>query len=104
MADLIVVVIDVKTHLERLAKLGLNSFLKQHLNESLKVDLSSFTPKKEVMIAFNKSDLLDPRELAVFEEIVNVDVENSVLVSKISCVHETIDELLNSLKTKLQNL
>lgn len=66
------------------------------------MDLSS-SSLKNVVVAFNKSDLLDSKQLEIFDKIVR-NGQTKIGVAKISCTAENIDELLNDLQMRLQNL
>lgn len=104
-ADILILVIDLRVYFEPLIQQGLLSFLNSHLNQSLKVEFSS-SSLKNIIIAFNKSDLLDSKQLEIFDKIVrnNKNEQTNIGVAKISCTSENIDELLNDLQMRLQNL
>lgn len=100
-ADILILVVDVKTHFGQLVQSGLEEFLDHHLREVLKIDL---TTQKEVLVAFNKSDLLDLQQLEVFNQIGLDKCEKYGSICKISCVQDNLDELLDRLGNKLKHL
>ena len=104
-ADILVIVVDMRKHFEALLKLGVKAFLNEHLTETLKIDERKLT-NKQVIVSFNKRDLLDSKQLELFDATIQKDILNSNLtVNLISCVDdEKIGNLLNDLKTKLKNL
>jgi 50S ribosomal subunit-associated GTPase HflX len=92
-------------------KIGLSLFLENHLKEHLKLDktLNQFKSNKEVLIAFNKKDMLDSKELGLFIEMIksgNNSQNEHFSISLISCASENdeINELLNELKETLSKL
>jgi len=62
-------VIDVSKYLKDLVKDGIKTFVEEHLNSIFdnrlnnSVDLKELLKKKEIVIAFNKKDLLENENL-----------------------------------------
>jgi GTPase involved in cell partitioning and DNA repair len=105
-ADILVIVVDMRKHFEALLKLGLKAFLSEHLTETLKIDGRKLT-NKQVIVSFNKRDLLDAKQLELFDAAIQREetVNSNLTVNLISCVDdEKIGNLLNDLKTTLKNL
>lgn len=105
-ADILVIVVDMRKHFEALLKLGLKTFLNEHLTETLQIDERKLT-NKQVIVSFNKRDLLDAKQLELFDAAIQREeiVNSNLTVNLISCVDdEKIGNLLNDLKTTLKNL
>ena len=105
-ADILVIVVDMRKHFEALLKLGLKGFLNEHLTETLKIDERKLL-NKQVIVSFNKRDLLDAKQLELFDAAIQREetVNSNLTVNLISCVDdEKIGNLLNDLKTTLKNL
>lgn len=110
-ADILIIVVDLKNYFETLVRVGLRAFLKSHLIDVLKMDVEYFTttpPRKELVISFNKSDLLDSKQIELFNAALEQGLkelgENLISINKISCASERVEPLLNDLKTKLKSL
>ena len=66
---------------------------------------------KEIIVAFNKKDLLDLEQIKILDNQVEQFLKQSkstrtVLVNKISCIDKNsgIEDLLNQLKSKTEKL
>lgn len=74
------------------------------MRQDLKIHAEKINEEKEIIVAFNKSDLLSPTQLELFDRIIKETNDDLAFVNKISCARENIDELLNQLKIKLKIL
>lgn len=106
-ADILIVVVDLDAYFDSLATCGLTEFIANHL-ACLGFDGTKSDKTKEVIVTFNKSDLLDTQKLHVFDQLIKREEdtlrEKRISVNRISCTAEYVGELLGHLKTTLQTL
>jgi hypothetical protein len=116
-SDIIIFVIDVKQNFNLIKQKGIENFIKDHIKEQLELNLAlkelnkdkfdDWLLNKEIIISFNKKDLLNKAELACLNESLKVKV-NKFSINKISCSEndnqEDLAEFLNDLKIKVSQL
>jgi len=115
---LIILVVDAKKNYESIVAKGMAHFVRDHLQEQLEVNLRTSTNKeqfeswlttKEVIVSFNKKDLLSSEDLSRLTASQETDSENKIKMNKISCIDDpveisSIDELLIDLRFKVTQL
>jgi tRNA modification GTPase len=112
-ADLVVLIVDVSQNLESIVKLGLGEFLERHISRHLNMNekISSIFRTKQIILTFNKIDLLTSQELKVLNEKQlqfsrSQQPNSKISVSMVSCIdsENNINDLLDRLKEKLSEL
>lgn len=111
MADILIVVIDVNKYLNQI-NTGIDQFLKDHIKSILdnqlnksKIELDELLKNKEIVITFNKKDLLNKAQLKNLEDLMN-NCDKKIVVSRIECGENqnNISELLDKMKISLSKL
>ncbi len=107
----------MKKYFDSLLSQGISHFVYNHLQEQLEVNLENLSTKenfdswlktKEIIVSFNKKDLLSDDELLRLTAKCENDPKNGRFrMNKISCIEtniSSIDDLLIDLKSKVSKL
>ena len=111
------VVIDVNENYEKIIEMGIYDFLLMHLKElniyqNSNDNSEDWIVKKDIIISFNKKDLINNQKLKILNEKLNnfkQNLKTNIQINKISCAKNDIslndlNELSDHLKIKLENL
>jgi len=109
--DIVIVVIDVNKYLKDLEKDGVDTFVRDHIKSILDNQLNKSVgsdelfKKKEIVVAFNKKDLLSNENLNKLNDVLKSYGE-TISISRIECgdIRKDISELLNNMKNSLSKL